>query len=272
MSEMARPRADRTPPARGTRTVRIPNSSARAQACIPPAPPKASRANSRGSSPRSTLMMRSARVISAFATRTEGLLREFAPQYDFTSELRAVGEVAEEEVGVGHRGLIAAHIVGGGTRLGTSRVGTDTQRAAGVGPGYRAAARADRMDVDHGEFYGDSCDHRLRGGLGFAGQDRGGVRARTAHVEGKEVRVTAEGSHIGRADYASRGTREDTASGVGDGIFHAGYSARGLHYERRWSPGFVYLLCQPTQVGGELRRQVSVGGGRGEALELAELG
>src|SRR5918999_1042111 len=67
---MARPRALKTPPARGTSTVSMPSSSAREQACIPPAPPKARRANSRGSRPRSTLITRSARVISAFATRT----------------------------------------------------------------------------------------------------------------------------------------------------------------------------------------------------------
>src|SRR5215210_7454319 len=184
----------------------------------------------------------------------------------------AQGDVAEEEVGVGHRGLIAAHIVGGGTRLSTRGTGADAQCTAGVGPGYRAAARADGVDVDHGEFYGDSGDHRLCGRLGFAGQDRGDVRARAAHVEGEGICITAEGTHISRADYASRRAREDTASGVGDGIVHAGYSARGLHYQRRWTPGFFHPLRQPLQVGGEPRGQVGVGGGRGEALVLAELG
>ena len=41
---MARPRALRTPPARGTSTVRHAELLGQGQACIPPAPPKASRA------------------------------------------------------------------------------------------------------------------------------------------------------------------------------------------------------------------------------------
>ena len=212
------------------------------------------------------------REAQLLAERGEGLLREFTPQHHLTAKLRAVGEVAEEEVGVGHRGFIAAHVVGGGTWLGTRRVGADAQRAAGIGPCYRAAARADGVDVDHGEFYGNACDHRLRGRLGFAGQDRGDIRARTAHVEGKEVLETAEGAHVGRADDASRRAREDTASGVGYGVVHASYAARGLHYERWRTPGFFDPLRKPPQVGGEPRGQVGIGGRRGEPFVLAELG
>ena len=165
---MASPRALRTPPARGTRTVCMPSSSARAQACIPPAPPKARRANSRGieaaldadhpAAPAPSPRWPPARCPSAvssasrpsfFAEGGEGLLREFAPQHHLAAQLRPVGEVAEEQVGVGHGGLLAALAVGGGARFGAGGVGADAQGAAGVGPGYRAAARAHGVHVHH---------------------------------------------------------------------------------------------------------------------------
>ena len=48
----------------------MPSSSARAAACIGPAPPNGIRAKRRGSTPRSTVTTRSARTISWLATRT----------------------------------------------------------------------------------------------------------------------------------------------------------------------------------------------------------
>ena len=48
----------------------MPSSSARAAACIGPAPPNGSRAKRRGSTPRSTVTTRSALTISWFATLT----------------------------------------------------------------------------------------------------------------------------------------------------------------------------------------------------------
>ena len=64
------PSADSTPLAAGTRTDRIPSSSATSQACSGPAPPKAISSNPRGSCPRSTDTTLIARTISWFATAT----------------------------------------------------------------------------------------------------------------------------------------------------------------------------------------------------------
>src|SRR5260221_638468 len=69
-SEAQRPRAERTPLARGQRIVSIPSSAAIAAACIGPAPPNGSRAKPRGAIPRSTVTTRSALTISWLATRT----------------------------------------------------------------------------------------------------------------------------------------------------------------------------------------------------------
>ena len=147
-SEAQRPRAERTPLARGQRIVSIPSSAAIAAACIGPAPPKGSRAKPRGSTPRSTVTTRSARTISWLATRTipaavssgsrpsergeraDRRLGRLGVEVDAAGEARVGGEVAEQEVGVGHRRLAAAAPVAGGPGLGAGRARPDPQRAA----------------------------------------------------------------------------------------------------------------------------------------------
>ena len=175
-SEAQRPRAESTPPARGQRIRSIPSSAAIAAACIGPAPPKGSSAKPRGSMPRSTVTTRSARTISWLATRTipaavssgsSPSAAASAPtaargrvgvERDAAGEARVGGEVAEQQVGVGHRRLGAAAAVTGGPGLGAGRARADPQRAAGVAPADRAAAGADRVDVDHRQL--DRCGRR----------------------------------------------------------------------------------------------------------------
>ncbi len=59
-------------------------------------------------------------------------------------------EAPEHEVGVGHGGFGAAAAVADGSGFAARRLGPDVQAAA-VDAGDRAAARADRVDVDHRE-------------------------------------------------------------------------------------------------------------------------
>ena len=62
------PQAEKAPGKRGTTVSAMPSSRARNTACIGPAPPKATRAESRGSMPRDTVMVRMACAILALAT------------------------------------------------------------------------------------------------------------------------------------------------------------------------------------------------------------
>ena len=57
-------------------------------------------------------------------------------------------EYAERHIGVGDGGLCAATAVAGRPGLGAGALRPDLQHAGGVDPGDRAAARADRRDVD----------------------------------------------------------------------------------------------------------------------------
>ena len=134
----------------------MPSSSAIAAACSGPAPPKASSAKRRGSMPRSTVITRSARTISALATRTmpsahasrvEARARRPARSTARVRRVRRrastppasghVGvEVAEDEVGVGDRRLGAAAPVARRARARRPRCAGPTRSAP---PGSRQA-------------------------------------------------------------------------------------------------------------------------------------
>ena len=58
------------------------------------------------------------------------------------------GDAAEDEVGVGDRGLGAAEAVAGRAGHGTGRARPDGQGTARVEAGQRAAAGADGVDVE----------------------------------------------------------------------------------------------------------------------------
>ena len=187
---MARPRALRTPPARGTSTVCDAELLGEGAGVHPAGAAEGEEGEVPGveaaldadhaqrphhlrvrhpHDPERRLLRVQAELL---AQGGEGLLRELSLQHDLSAELRPVGEVAEEEVGVGDGWLLAALVVGGGAGLGAGRVGADAQGAAGVGPGDRAAAGAHGVHVDHGQLYGDARDDRLRGRLGLALDDR----------------------------------------------------------------------------------------------------
>ena len=194
-----------------------------------------------------------------------------ARERQLAAELGAVAEVAEQHVGVGDRRLLAALAVGGRAGVGARRARPDAQRAAGVGPGDRAAAGADGVDVDHRQLDRDARDDRLGRRARLAAEHRRDVRARPAHVEGQHVLVAAGARHVRRADDAARRAREHAAGRLLGGGADVEHAARGLHHERRRHAGLLRARRQALEVGGELRRQVGVGDGGGEALVLAEL-
>ena len=267
----------------------MPSSSASAHACRPPAPPKATSANSRGSRPRSTEMTRSARPISALATRTtpsavssasrpsseprrlQRRLGRVARQRQLAAQLRAVAEVAEQDVGVGDRRLLAALAVGGRAGVGARRARADAQRAARVGPGDRAAAGADGVDVDHRQLDRDAGDHRLGRRARLAAEHGRDVRARPAHVEGQHVLVAARPRDVRGADHAAGRAGEHAAGRLLGGGADVEHAARGLHHQRGRHARLLRARGEALEVGAELRRQVGVGDGGGEALVLAEL-
>ena len=97
--------------------------------------------------------------------RADRRLGRGAVERQFARERRIGEQAAEQQVGIGDRGLQPAAPVAGGARHGAGGGGPDAQRAAGVAPCDRASAGADGMDVERGQRQRPPGDGAL-GGLG----------------------------------------------------------------------------------------------------------
>ena len=149
------------------------------------------------------------------ARRRQRALGQLAPQRHLAAaQLRAVGEQPEEQVGVRHRGVLAAAVVAGGPRLGARGARADAQRPAGVGARDRAAARADRVHVDHRMADRHAGDDGIGRGLRLAADHRRHVGARAAHVEREQVVIAARRARERGAHDAAGRAREDAARGA----------------------------------------------------------
>ena len=225
-------------------TARIPSASAIAHACSGPAPPNATSARSRGSTPRSTVTTRTARSIAASTTRTTPSAstpraRSSARACRGATSSRprsgnaGIGrDPAEHKIGVGHRRVLAAAAVARGTGHRARAARTDHQRAARVEPGDRAAARADGVHVERRQPDREPGDDALRGRLGNASANEAHVGARTAHVEADRIGVAARGRDVGRGAHAAgRAGQQQRGRGprtVGD----RNQTARRRHHQR----------------------------------------
>ena len=97
-------------------------------------------------------------------------------------------EVTEHDVGVGHGGQLAALAVGGRTGVGARRLGPDAERLRQLGHvGDRAAARADRVDVDRRHADAEVRDRRLAADRRLPVLTERDVRGRSSHVEREDV-------------------------------------------------------------------------------------
>ena len=266
----------------------MPSSSAMSAACRPPAPPKPSSASSRGSTPRSTVITRSARTISALATRrmpsahssgsssrlsasaSTACSRGVAVERDVAAERRARGQQAEHEVGVGDRRLRAAVAVAGGAGAGARRARADAQRAARVAPADRAAAGADGVDVEHRQRDRPPADLAPGRLAHRAVEDHADVARRAAHVEAQRVGLARGRGRPGRAGGAAGRAGEHRERRVRGGVRGARQPAAGLHHGGLGQPGLARALDEPAQVGAQQGGEGGVDLGRRRALELAE--
>ena len=166
-SLVSSPTADVMPGCGGTSTSGISSMSATSAACSGPAPPNATSANSRGSCPFSIVRDRIARAMfelaivripsavsrtpmpSCSARRSTAACGGVAVQLHAPAEEPLGVDPAEHHVRVRDRRLRAALAVAGRARVGPGAARADAKRAAVVDAGDRAAAGADRVDVEH---------------------------------------------------------------------------------------------------------------------------
>ena len=235
--------------------------------------------------PRSTETTRSAWTIALTATATTPSAASSAlpmpsdssavrggvdVQLEVGGDRRVRGQAAEDQVRVGHRRLGAAAAVARGSGVGARALRADAQRAAAVHPADRAAAGADRVDVDHRQADRQPRDLALHGelGLGAALGEEERVAARPAHVE-------AHGGRLGddpRGDRPAGRAAQQHRRRVRGGLLERGHAAAGKHHVRLGQPGRLGRLAQPAEVAAGRRAERRVDRDRRRALELPHLG
>ena len=248
-------RAQHAAGARHEHACACPSSSASAHACSAAGAAERDEREARAGRGRARRRSPAARgTISALATRTtpSAVSSASSPSSRAQALERRLGrarassvssppssapsaEVAEEQVGVGHRRLLAAAAVGGRARVGARRARPDAQRAARVGPRDRAAAGADGVDVDHRQLDRHAGDH----GLGRGAAPRRRATGATSVLVPPMSKVSTSSKPLARATCAApttppAGPGEHAAGGAArprrSTIDHA---ARGLHDQRR---------------------------------------
>ena len=161
-------------------------------------------------------------------------------------------EIAQDQVGVGHGGGRAALAVARRARLGARALGPDVQDAAGVHPGDRAAARAERDDVEARQRHLLARDRPVRREVRLAVLEERDVGAGPAHVEGDQVALAEEPRAVAAPRHAARRARQHRAGGEPHGVGDRRHAAVRLHDQHR--PG-VARLDEPLGQAREVARR-----------------
>ena len=202
----------------------------------------------------------------------EGVAGELGIDLHAPAEERVGEHGAADQVRVGNRGLGAAPPVAGGAGLGAGRARADPEHAAVVPPHDRAAARAHRHDVEHGNADGQAVD------LGVAGEHRravpheADVGARAPHVEGDEVAIAGALRLADRAHHARRRARVERGDGVARHAARGQPAAVGLHQaEAALEPALAQRARERAEIAVDDRLHVGREHGGRRALVFAEL-
>ena len=209
-------------------TSGMPSARATSAPCSGPAPPNATSAKPRGSSPFCTvreliafamLALTIVRMPSAASSRPRPSCSarpaDGAPRGSGVEPHRAAEKIfgiepAEHEIGVGHGRLGAAPAIGGRARVGAGAARADAKGAAAVDIGDRAAAGADRVDVDHRRQHRIAADPGVAGGrLGKTPvDDDADIGRGAADIEGDQPIASGQRAAPGAAEDARSRPRE----------------------------------------------------------------
>ena len=194
----------------------------------------------------------------------DGLLRCLAIERYASREPAVGAEVAEQQVGVGDRRLVTAIAVASGPGPRARRPRADPQCAAGVTPGDRPPAGADRVDVEHRQLDRATGELTRVGAADTSVLDHADVTGGAAHVEAERVAVAADAREHPGADGASCRAAEHAPGASACGLVGVDHPAGRLHHQRRRYAELAALIPEPAQVASEQRGEVGVehGGSR----------
>ena len=190
------------------------------------------------------------------------------------AEERLGQQPAQVDHRVGGRRLRAAAAVGRRTRVGAGRARADAEDAALVDVGDRAAAGADRVDVDHRDHRLVGADLRVEQVLHpqAALLREPDVGRRAADVERDHVVVARLLAGPDAADDACDRAGHEQVHRPRDGAFRRRDAARGRHQvQLRPHLQRLELLLEPADVARDLRPDVGVEADGREALVLPVL-
>ena len=159
----------------------------------------------------------------------DGVARELRSQLHPTRREVLGRDVAEDDVGVGDGGMLAASAVRSGPRHGSRRSGTDAQRAAHPRCRNAPAPRRDRMDVDQGHRYRHPVERLARRRRELAVLDDRHVGARPTHVERDEVRLADPRREVACPDEPCSRPGELEVDGARDRSLDGRDAAVGAH-------------------------------------------
>ena len=156
-------------------------------------------------------------------------------------------EPAEQQVGVGDGEGVAAP-VGGGAGVGAGGLRADVERAAGVEASDRAAAGADRVDVDGGRARRQAVDVDVgpRGERAVAERD---VGRGAAHVEADHALEAGAAGGVEGAGHAGGGPRQQRGHGQRGGALGGGRATVGLHDAQRARTALGEAGLEACEVG-----------------------
>ena len=183
-------------------------------------------------------------------------------------------EPPQQEIGVGDRGLRPAAPVADRPGIGARALRPHLQDSRRAHPRDRAAARADRVDVDHGHAHGQAVAHLLVcAQRGPATADDADVEARPAHVAGDDVLVPGRQRRVGGGLHAGGGSRHERAHGVARRDVDRHGAAIALHDEELVPvPLRREIGRELAQVAVDDRLHERIDRRGGPPLELAVLG
>ena len=174
------------------------------------------------------------RILDAQAQRLgDGVLQRIARglrvERHLAAEKIAGAQIAQHQIAIGDGGLGSPAHVAGGAGHGAGALGAHHQLAETVHMGQRAAARAHRVDVDHGQGHVAPLHLAAIGDGGLAIPDERHIAGGAAHVEGDEVLHPRGAAGVDAGGNAACGARKHG----GDGLFRCGLEGRhaavGLH-------------------------------------------
>src|SRR5205814_4373592 len=160
----------------------------------------------------------------------------------------------------------------GGPRRGAGAFRPDMQDAAGIDPRDRAAAGADRGDVEAAQRDAVAGDLAVHDERRLAVHDEADVGTRAAHIEGDQVRLAEEARRVDAARGAAGRARQNRAGGKAPGLADRGDAAMRLDDQGRAAiAGLGEARFQPREIARQHRADIGVDDRRRDPLELLDL-